>query len=142
MNTSFVPKSQIDDDFGFWREDDLQEKYSIQDILFEKGKKIIFEYDFGDGWEHEITLSRFDSYNAGEKREIVYIDGKGACPPEDCGGVWGYSGLLETLNKLKVGKRLNKEEKEYLEWAGWDETYDPDYVDITECQDICRMFSK
>jgi hypothetical protein len=47
---------------------------------------------------------------------LVYprcVDGKRACPPEDCGGVWGYGKLLEVLSDPK-----NKEYKDTVEWLG------------------------
>jgi hypothetical protein len=60
------------------------------------GDVCLYEYDFGDGWIHEVLL---EGILLKEKR-LKYprcIAGERACPPEDCGGVWGYYGLLEVL---------------------------------------------
>ncbi len=47
-----------------------------------------YEYDFGDGWDHKITLEKTLSYDD-SVQVPCHIKGKRACPPEDCGGVWG-----------------------------------------------------
>ena len=39
------------------------------------------------------------------------IGGHGVCPPEDCGGVWGYAGLCETLDDPRHG-----DHEEIVEW--------------------------
>lgn len=54
-----------------------------------------YEYDIGDGWEHDI---RFDQTLPGVGVGTPHLTGGArACPPEDCGGPWGYSHLLEIL---------------------------------------------
>lgn len=50
-----------------------------------------YEYDFGDGWEHDVELLGRGGPQPG------CVDGEGACPPEDCGGPHGYAELLEAL---------------------------------------------
>jgi hypothetical protein len=64
-------------------------------LLEEKGDQIGYEYDFGDGWDHNIVLEKIID-------EVVdypiCIDGAMSCPPEDCGGVGGYEFLKEVLN--------------------------------------------
>jgi len=56
-----------------------------------------YEYDFGDGWEHEIL---FEGCLSAEKRTRypLCVEGERACPPEDVGGVGGYRKYLETLS--------------------------------------------
>lgn len=51
----------------------------------------VYAYDFGDGWEHEVEVVG----PGGEAPDCV--DGEGTCPPEDCGGPYGYAQLLEAL---------------------------------------------
>ena len=119
-----------------------QEDYTIADLLPEKAQTATLEYDFGDGWEHELRLSSVDAYGDGETKEKVLLGGKRACPPEDCGGVWGYEDLLEILAKLKTGKRLSPSDRERLEWADWDKDYNPDFLDLENCREIVREYNK
>jgi hypothetical protein len=118
-----------------------QEDYTIADLLQKKQQSVIFEYDFGDSWEHEIRLSSIAEYADDEQRLIEFKAGERACPPEDCGGIWGYEHLLEILAKRKSGKRLTADEREELEWACWDEDYDPDYLDLDYCREVAESFN-
>lgn len=129
-------------DFDWNCENVNQEDYTIADLLSEKGRSVVFEYDFGDGWEHEVRLSSVGEYADGEAREIVFIGGKRRCPPEDCGGVWGYEGLLDILSRRKAGERLSDEDLESMEWAGWDEDYDPEVLDSDYCREVVKRFNR
>ncbi len=70
---------------------------------------VYYEYDFGDGWIHKITLEQIEDYKTGKYPKL--IDGKNACPPEDCGGLGGYGHLLEVLSNPK-----HDEYEDMLEW--------------------------
>jgi len=137
----YVPYYQHDPEYGL--EDVLfQEEYKLSDVLFEKGKKIIWEYDFGDSWRHEVRLSSIAEYEEDEFRDIVFKSGKMACPPEDCGGINGYKELLELNEKRMSGKRLSSEEKSRLNFFGIDKNFDPEYFDKYDCIDICDSYSE
>ncbi|QDV35703.1 plasmid pRiA4b ORF-3 family protein [Tautonia plasticadhaerens] len=77
-----------------------------------------YEYDFGDGWRHEVTFEGRPTAAPGEKHPIC-LEGEGACPPEDVGGVWGYADFLQA-----IADRDHEEHDELLEWAGG--TFDPE----------------
>lgn len=80
--------------------------------------KALYEYDFGDGWEHEVVLEKILPAESGAKYPRC-IGGARACPPEDCGGPWGYQALLEIMN--------NPDDPDYaekMEWLGDD--FDPE----------------
>ena len=66
---------------------------TLGEVLAAKGEKMKFEYDFGDSWIHQVSLSCISSV-PDAPLSIRVISGKGPCPPEDCGGVWGYAELL------------------------------------------------
>lgn len=68
----------------------------IMDYFMEPGDALDYEYDFGDGWSHEIVLVGVLLKEPGRKYPVC-LDGARACPPEDCGGVSGYEELLEIL---------------------------------------------
>ena len=71
---------------------------------------------------------------------ISFVKGERACPPDDCGGIWGYDELLEKDEKLKSGKRLTKQEKEYLEWY-LEEDFEPEFYDDETARIICADYA-
>lgn len=86
---------------------------AIGELLARKRSKICYEYDFGDGWEHDIILEAQRPYKANERPRIFLIDGANACPPEDCGGSSGYMALKDAMKNKRT-----KAYKEYVEWLG------------------------
>ena len=102
------------------------EDYPISALFKEKSDRIHFEYDFGDSWNHDIWLKGIREYSCNEKHFIRILKGNGACPPEDCGGINGYTYLLELLGK----KRKSAEDKERLQWYGIDKHFNPEEFDI------------
>lgn len=86
--------------------------------IFSSRKSLTYVYDFGDYWIHEITVEGILM----EDRPVAFcIEGKGATPPEDCGGFGGYECLKDSF------ENNDKEVKRYREWLGMkkDETWDP-----------------
>ena len=81
----------------------------LKDML--NSKKIIYEYDFGDSWKHEIVLNRYIEAKKGVRYPICAA-AKGLCPPEDVGGVWGYEELIE-------GAKSGDTSEEFLETVEW-----------------------
>ena len=67
----------------------------LKDIFQAEKQKFTYIYDFGDRWHHKITLEAI-LQDSSEKASC--IAGKGACPPEDCGGVWRYKYLKEVMS--------------------------------------------
>lgn len=70
--------------------------------IFPNHQIYTYLYDFGDYWKHEIRLVEVIDEN---KRKAKCIEGRGTCPPEDCGGAGGYAEMKEAFKKEK--KRLN-----------------------------------
>jgi len=92
--------------------DDLDEhRYRLGDVLPSAGSKMRWDYDFGDGWEHDVVVEAIDSPQDGA-RYPVCLDGKRACPPEDCGGAPGYEELVRVLADLD-----DPEHEHMLSWA-------------------------
>jgi len=96
----------------------------ISDYFIEIGDTSLYEYDFGDGWEHEIIFEAIPERKKGVKYPIC-LSGARACPPEDCGGVSGYEDLLETIADASSG-----EYESIMEWLGG--RYDPERFDPKE----------
>ncbi|MBZ0150815.1 MAG: plasmid pRiA4b ORF-3 family protein [Planctomycetes bacterium] len=61
-----------------------------------KNKRCVYEYDFGDGWQHDVTLETIEHHDEKMKRRL--LDGARAFPPEDCGGLGGYENCVEVVN--------------------------------------------
>ncbi len=95
---------------------------ALNEVLKKTGDKIKYEYDFGDGWRHTIQLEKIIPYQL-NKSYPTCIRGKRSCPPEDCGGIWGYENIIEIIKNKK-----HPEYKKTIEWVGID--FDPDYFDI------------
>jgi hypothetical protein len=102
-------------------EDTTRTKLSA--ILPKSGQRFAFEYeyDFGDGWRHEVLFEGCLRAEQ-EKRYPVCVEGERACPPEDVGGVWGYQGFLEAM-----ADPGHEDHDGLLEWAGG--SFDPEAFD-------------
>ena len=109
-------------DFGF--EVQNEQQVSLQQVVSRAKDKLIYEYDFGDSWEHELLVEKILPLEEG-KRYPVCLTGKRACPPEDCGGIWGYASLLEAIRDPE-----HPEHEEMVEWVG--SAFDPDIFDLDE----------
>jgi hypothetical protein len=100
-------------------------KQKIADYFLRENQSAKYIYDFGDNWEHEIILEKI----LPKENNLTYplcIKGERACPPEDCGGSYGYEDFLEI-----VGDPENEQHEEILEWVGGkfdSEHFDPNEV--------------
>ncbi|MCP4747483.1 MAG: plasmid pRiA4b ORF-3 family protein [Desulfobacteraceae bacterium] len=90
---------------------------SLCDIVSIPKDSFSYQYDFGDYWDHKIVLEKILPLDFSDSP--VVIKGKKACPPENCGGVWGYYRLLEAIEDPE-----HEEHKSMVEWVG--EEFDPD----------------
>ncbi len=106
----------------------------LHDVLINEKDKLYYEYDFGDGWEHIITLEKILPFNSKKHKLPVCLRGLRACPPEDCGGIGGYEYLKEVLS--------NPEHPEYSDIAEWldieHRPFDPDFFDIDKVNEILQ----
>ncbi len=93
----------------------------LNQVVDEKAK-FFYEYDFGDSWEHEIVVEKSLSLEAGVQYPIC-VTGKRACPPEDCGGIWGYAELLEAISDPN-----HPEHDDMVEWLEGE--FDPEAFDV------------
>lgn len=98
----------------------------ISEVFSEIKETFAYIYDFGDNWAHIITL---EDISDAEKAIAICLAGKGACPPDDCGGVPGYYAMIKTLNDPK-----HPEFKEIKNWLGFgkNDVWDVNAFDITE----------
>lgn len=110
----------------------------LEAVLRAKGDSLIYEYDFGDDWQHEIVVLDIGEPKAQESYPVV-IDGARNCPPEDCSGTFGYGELMELAQMKQQGKPLEGEEEERMEWLG---DYDPEEFDLDEANRRVTTSSK
>lgn len=97
----------------------------IGDLVSKHGSKLRmgYEYDFGDGWRHEVVLEKVTQSDPGTKYPRC-IDGERACPPEDIGGVYGFADYVEA-----IANPSHSEHDEFLEWNG---PFDPTEFDAAK----------
>ena len=101
-------------------------RYRLGELIKQKGRTFHYLYDFGDSWEHELTLEENRYFNRELRTELACLEGERACPPEDVGGVPGY---FEFLNALKDPN--HEEHESYTEWSGGNfdsERFDPESI--------------
>ncbi len=94
----------------------------LSQVVRGEKSKIVYEYDFGDSWEHVVLVEKILPPDP-SVRYPTCLKGKRACPPEDCGGVWGYADLLEALADPK-----HEQHQEMRRWIGGD--FDPEAFDL------------
>jgi hypothetical protein len=94
----------------------------LDQLLTQPKDSILYEYDFGDSWTHQIVLEKIVPASP-ELKVPQCIAGARACPPEDCGGVFGYAELLQALKDPS-----HPEHEDMLEWLGGN--YDPAFFDL------------
>ncbi len=104
------------------------------------GPSFRYDYDFGDGWEHQIEVEAVRSSPAATPTPVC-IEGGRACPPEDCGGPDGYTELLEALKD--PGHPRHKELREWLgRVSGRMVTFDSDRFDLEATNQRLRRVAK
>lgn len=87
-------------------------KVKLNQVIKSEKAKFFYTYDFGDSWEHSIVVEKI----LPKDPSISYpkcIKAKRACPPEDCGGAWGYMEFLEAIQNP-----THPEHESFLEWVG------------------------
>jgi len=75
------------------------------------GARLLYEYDFGDGWQHELVLEKV--LLGDESFQQMCVTGQRCCPPEDCGGPQGFAELLQALQDTN-----HPSHEEAGEWLG------------------------
>ena len=99
-------KEEIDGEFAPDWEIPLASYFSLEN------KNAHYFYDFGDSWEHKIVLEKI-LFQVPKIKYPICIGGERACPPEDCGGSWGYENLLEIIKDKK-----HEDYRSTMEWLG------------------------
>lgn len=99
-----------------------ERKVTVKQILPRVGATLVWQYDFGDGWEHTVTVEAMNEPDP-EVRYPQVLDGARACPPEDSGGTYGYENLLRVL-----ADPSDPEHEDLAEWLP--DGFDPEALDV------------
>ena len=92
-------------------------KVKLSGVAPEGKAKLRYTYDFGDNWQHEVLVEKVVPPEDGRKYPVC-IAGKRSCPPEDCGGPWGYMEFAEAIKDPE-----HERHEEFVEWRG---EFDPE----------------
>jgi hypothetical protein len=108
---------------------------TLRDLIPREGGRARYTYDFGDDWDHEIVVERRLAAEPGMACPVC-VAGEGACPPEDCGGGWGYEHLREVL-----ADPAHEEHDDMLAWLGLDKgtDFDPNRFDLNHANRALRF---
>ena len=119
----YGPPAPDDMDFGLEMIDETD--VTLGKLIPKSGRKsrCVYEYDFGDGWRHEVVFEGFPPVDPKAKYPQC-VEGQRACPPEDCGGPWGYADYLAA-----IADPQHERHDELLEWRG---PFDPEAFDAKE----------
>ncbi|WP_372776546.1 plasmid pRiA4b ORF-3 family protein [Mangrovibacterium sp.] len=122
------PVIKVPDEFDEDGQDLDAAEINLSDIFKEEGQRYTYIYDFGDCWKHRIQLEKILPEPISRP---TCLDGKGNCPPEDCGGVVGFENLKKIVQDPK--------HPEYDDMRDWlmleeDESWDPKDFDLQQAQ--------
>jgi hypothetical protein len=110
----------------------------LREVAPQTGDRVRYTYDFGDDWEHDILVESVHAAAPGTAYPRC-LTGRRACPPEDCGGVWGYEELLQILADPTDGEHQDR-----LEWLGLEtaDQFDPAAFDLAQINTALASLSK
>jgi len=129
----FVPKrTPFGDDTELDGQD--EDAVTLAEVCPKAKSKLTYEYDFGDSWEHVIEVQKIVKAEEGVDYPVC-LAGAGACPPEDCGGLWGYYDMLDALADPK-----HERHEELTEWL--DGPFDPEAFDMDEVNKMLVEWQK
>ncbi|MCR5485705.1 MAG: plasmid pRiA4b ORF-3 family protein [Clostridiales bacterium] len=111
-----IPFPDDEDIFGASGIRIIDEREITLEEVFSKNDSIYYEYDFGDGWTHEVRL--VEMIDDADIPAPICTELKGDAPPEDCGGPYGFSELVRVLNDPK-----DPEYDDAVNWNGGTKIY-------------------
>lgn len=119
-----------DPDEGSLRHSKDEIEHRLGDVLTEVGAKMRWDHDFGDGWQHNVVVEAIEPLVPSVEYPRCFT-GCRACPPEDCGGPWGFQELLEAIADPALPRH-----EEPTEWLPID--FEPKEFDPDEATDDMR----
>lgn len=112
----------------------LEDGVRLDQVVAAPKDLLWYDYDFGDGWQHTLRVEQVLDTPPEAPRCIT---GRLACPPEDCGGVWGYQELADWV-RADFAEALRPEvfesEADARAWLPLD--WHPDVFDLAETNEL------
>ncbi len=93
-----------DDD---WAERQDEATATLAQVAGAEGAKLVYSYDFGDDWRHDIVVEKIIPADPG----VAYprcTAGRRDAPPEDCGGIWVFNEQFADMGDLFTVRDLNE----------------------------------
>ncbi len=114
---------------------DDETRLTLNGLLRSGVARFTYTYDLGDNWQHQVLIERTQpALDTG--RYPACVAGKRNCPPEDCGGPWGYAELLAA-----IADPIHPEHADRRAWLG--EDFDPDKFDVDAADaDVASRFGR
>lgn len=119
-----------DPEEGLSRRAEDEAEHRLGDVLGEVGAKLRWDYDFGDGWQHNVVVEAIEPLDPAVEYPRC-VTGRRACPPEDCGGPWGFEELLGA-----IADPAHQRHDELTEWLP--PGYDPSAFDPEQATEDMR----
>lgn len=119
-----------DGDTGWGRRTVDERTVTLGEVLVRPNAKLRWDYDFGDGWQHDVVVESIAPTGIGFDGPVC-VAGRRACPPDDCGGTWGYANLLAALADPN-----HEDHEELAEWTP--PGFDPEVFDPAEATEAMR----
>lgn len=111
------------EEFGDVTDELIEDRVKLAGLV-RVGDTFLYEYDFGDDWQHLVEVEAIESVEVA-LGHATCLDGARACPPEDVGSTPGYENFLEAL-----ADPTHEEHDEYVEWLGG--SFDPEHFNLVE----------
>jgi len=114
---------------------DDETRLTLNGLLRSGVARFTYTYDLGDNWQHQVLIERTQpALDTG--RYPACVAGRRNCPPEDCGGPWGYAELLAA-----IADPTHPEHADRRAWLG--EDFDPDEFDVDAANaDVANRFGR
>jgi hypothetical protein len=107
-----------------------ERKVRLFTVLGKVGSKAVYTYDYGDNWDHSISVEKILQPEGGRTYPVC-VAGKRRCPPEDCGGISGYYNLLETISDPE-----HEDYEDMVKWIGGD--FDPEDFSVNDVNEMLK----
>jgi hypothetical protein len=104
-----------------------EQNYVISDLLKQEKTSLTYVYDFGDHWQHQLTLEKILPYTS-ECTLPYCLDGANACPPEGVGGTFAYADFIAAINDPS-----HESHEDFIQWIGDD--FSPTRFDLSTIND-------